>query len=138
VANSSVASPTAYTSVQSFVDARLKSEGIGLVTRERFAEISGRLLASGVIWREYSRVEAQLYEDAVQCDALLREWFVAVGFALAHDADAGLFRLYPPGDDEAEDEGTGRLHARLLRGFVAAWKACWADVIWSTKSCPFR
>lgn len=112
--------PAAYTSVQSFVDERLKGEGIGLVTRERFAEIAGRLLASGVIWREYSRAEAQLYEDALQCDALLREWFLAVGFGLAHDVDAGLFRLYPPVADESEDDGVGRLHARLSRDFVAA------------------
>ncbi|HET7863553.1 MAG TPA: DUF4194 domain-containing protein [Burkholderiaceae bacterium] len=112
--------PAAYTSVQSFVDERLKGEGIGLVTRERFAEIASRLLAAGVIWREYSRAEAQLYEDAVQCDALLREWFLAVGFGLAHDVDAGLFRLYPPAADESEDDGVGRLHARLTRDFVAA------------------
>lgn len=112
--------PAAYTSVQSFVDERLKGEGIGLVTRERFAEIAGRLLAAGVIWREYSRAEAQLYEDALQCDALLREWFLAVGFGLAHDVDAGLFRLYPPTAEESDDDGVGRLHARLSRDFVAA------------------
>ena len=112
--------PAAYTSVQGFIDERLKGEGIGLVARERFAEIAGRLLASGVIWREYSRAEAQLYEDALQCDALLREWFTAAGFGLAHDADAGLFRLYPPAADESEDDGMGRLHARLSRDFVAA------------------
>jgi hypothetical protein len=112
--------PAAYRSVQSFVDERLKGEGIGLVTRERFAEIAGRLLAAGVIWREDSRAEAQLYEDALQCDALLREWFLAVGFGLAHDADAGLFRLYPPAADGGEDDGVGRLHARLSRDFVAA------------------
>lgn len=120
MATSAAVPPAAYTSGQSFIDERLKGEGIGLVTRERFAEIAGRLLASGVIWREYSRPEAQLYEDALQCDALLREWFTAAGFGLAHDADAGLFRLYPPAADDSDDDGVGRLHARLSRDFVAA------------------
>lgn len=107
-----------YISVQQFIDERLKREGIGLVTRERFAQLVGRLLASGVLWRDYSDAEAQLYDDARQCEQLLREWFGTVGFLLTHDVDAMVFRLYPPGE-EGEEEGVKRLRARLTHDFIA-------------------
>ncbi len=107
-----------YLSVQQFTDERLKHEGIGLVTRERFAQLAGRLLASGVLWRDYSEAEAQLYDDARQCEQLLREWFGTVGFLLTHDVDATIFRLYPPGED-GEEEGVKRLRARLSHDFIA-------------------
>lgn len=115
-----VASAVAYVPVQRFIEERLKSEGIGLVPRERFAQIVAWLLSAGVLWREYSRAEAQVYEDALQCEALLREWFGSIGFMLSHDADAGLFRLYPPAAGEREDDGARQLRAGLSRDFVAA------------------
>jgi hypothetical protein len=78
-------------------------------------------LASGVLWREYSRPEADLYDDAAQCEQLLREYFAAIGFVLTHDADATIFRLYPPGEGgDGDEEGVKRLKARLSRDFVAA------------------
>ena len=40
---------------------------------------------------------------------------------LTHDADATIFRLYPPGEGgDGDDEGVKRLKARLSRDFVAA------------------
>jgi hypothetical protein len=40
---------------------------------------------------------------------------------LTHDADATIFRLYPPGDGgDSDDDGVKRLKARLSRDFVAA------------------
>lgn len=126
----SVLTSPATTSVQSFVGERLRNEGIGLVTRERFADLLAQLLAAGVLWREYSHAEAQLYDDALQCEPLLREWFAVAGFTLAHDADAGLMRLYPPSrraalhDDRLPDEdqppARAALRACLSRDFVAA------------------
>jgi hypothetical protein len=110
--------------MQGFIDERLRSEGIGLVTRERFADLVARLLASGVLWRDHSGPESQLYDDAVQCETLLREWFACAGFALVHDADAGLLRLYPPAargsGDDAAASGAAQLRARLSPDFVAA------------------
>lgn len=118
----------AYTSVPGFIDERLKAEGIGLVTRERFADLVARLLAAGVLWRDDSRPDAQLYDDALQCEPLLREWFAAIGFVLAHDADAGLLRLYPPAARGRDDDGSlpaglqqpPTLREHLSRDFVAA------------------
>lgn len=108
-------------SLQQVLEERLKTEGAGNVKPDRFAELAGRLLASGVLWREYSRPEADLYDDAAQCEQLLREYFAAIGFVLTHDADATIFRLYPPGEGgDGDDEGVKRLKARLSRDFVAA------------------
>jgi hypothetical protein len=40
---------------------------------------------------------------------------------LTHDADATIFRLYPPGEGgDGDEEGVKRLKARLSRDFVAA------------------
>lgn len=111
-------------SLQQVLEERLRSEGAGGIKPDRFAELAGRLLASGIVWRDFSRPEAELYDDAAQCEQLLREFFAVTGFVLAHDADAMIFRLYPPGegggDGDGNDDGVKRLKARLSRDFVAA------------------
>jgi hypothetical protein len=109
-------------SLAQYIEQRLAAEGNATVKPARFAELVGRLMASGVVWREYSRPEAALYDDATQCEQLLREWFACAGFVLVHDSDARLLRLYPPGEGGGEDEedGVRRLRARLSRDFVAA------------------
>ena len=111
-------------SIAQVVEQRLSTEGAGNIKSVRFAELVGRMLASGVLWRDWSRPEAALYDDATQCEQLLREWFACISFVLIHDADARIFRLYPPGEhgaggDEDED-GVKRLKSRLSRDFVAA------------------
>ena len=108
-------------SLQQVLEERLRSEGAGGIKPDRFAELAGRLLASGIVWRDFSRPEAELYDDAAQCEQLLREYFAVTGFVLAHDADAMIFRLYPPGEGgDGDDDGVKRLKARLSRDFVAA------------------
>lgn len=109
-------------SLSHFIEQRLASEGVGNVKPARFSELAGRLLATGVLWRDYSQPEARHYDDALQCEQLLREWFGCIGFVLAHDPDARLLRLYPPGEGGGEDDedGVKRLRARLSRDFVAA------------------
>lgn len=111
-------------SLQQVIEERLRTEGAGGIKTDRFAELAGRLLASGILWRDFSRPEAELYDDAAQCEQLLREYFAVTGFVLAHDADALIFRLYPPGEGggggAGDDDGVKRLKARLSRDFVAA------------------
>lgn len=109
-------------SLSHFIEQRLAIEGVGNVKPTRFAELAGRMLATGVLWRDYSQPEARHYDDALQCEQLLREWFGCMGFVLAHDPDARLLRLYPPGEGGGEDDedGVKRLRARLSRDFVAA------------------
>lgn len=108
-------------SVQQFLELRLRTEGAGNVSMDRFTELAGKLLATGVVWRGFSKPDADAYDDAAQCEQLLRETFAALGFVLTHDPDATIFRLYPPGDaGEGDEEGVKRLRARLSRDFVAA------------------
>ena len=109
-------------SIAQFIEQRLSTEGAGNIKPARFAELAGRLLASGVLWRDHSRPEAALYDDALQCEQLLREWFGCIGFVLVHDTDARLLRLYPPGESggDEEEDGVRKLRARLSRDFVAA------------------
>lgn len=110
-------------SLAQVIEQRLAMEGAGNVKPTRFAELAGRLLASGVVWRNWSRPEAALYDDAAQCEQLLREWFAGIGFVLTHDPDARIFRLYPPGEygaaGENDEDGVKRLKSRLSRDFVA-------------------
>lgn len=110
-------------SVAQVIEQRLATEGAGNVAPARFAELAGRLLAGGVLWREWSRPEAALYDDAVQCEQLLREWFACIGFVLTHDPDARILRLYPPGEaggGEDDEDSVKRLRSRLSRDFIAA------------------
>ena len=60
-------------SLQQVLEERLRTEGTGAVKAVRFAELAGRLLSSGILWRDFSRPEADLYDDATQCEQLLRD-----------------------------------------------------------------
>ncbi|MCX2862565.1 DUF4194 domain-containing protein [Paucibacter sp. PLA-PC-4] len=102
------------------LETRLAERTAGNVSRRRFAEICNRLLAAGILWRDYSKPEQALYDDAALAEELLREWFDVLGFTLAHDVDANLMRLYPPGDDQDDEDGVKRLRARLSKDLVAA------------------
>lgn len=102
------------------LETRLAERTAGNVSRRRFAEICNRLLAAGILWRDYSKPEQALYDDATLAEELLREWFDVLGFALTHDVDANLMRLYPPGDDQEDEDGVKKLRARLSKDVVAA------------------
>jgi len=102
------------------LDTRLAERTPGGVSRRRFAEICNRLLASGILWRDYSKPEQALYDDATSVEELLREWFDVLGFTLTHDVDANLLRLYPPGDDQEDEDGVRKLRSRLSKDVVAA------------------
>src|SRR6218665_504250 len=102
------------------LETRLADRTAGNVSRRRFAEICNRLLAAGILWRDYSKPEQALYDDATWAEELLREWFDVLGFTLTHDVDANLMRLYPPGDDQEDDDGVKRLRARLSKDLIAA------------------
>ncbi len=102
------------------LETRLAERTASNVSRRRFAEICNRLLATGILWRDHSKPEQALYDDATLAEELLREWFDVLGFVLTHDVDANLMRLYPPGDDQEDEDGVKKLRARLSKDVVAA------------------
>jgi len=94
------------------------------VTQERFREITGRLFASGVIFRDENAFEERMYDDARRIIPILDEYFTLAGFRMFHDQESTFIRLYPPGAwvpglGEADTEGEKLLRTRLSADFVA-------------------
>lgn len=94
------------------------------VTNERFREITGRLFASGVIFRDENTFEERMYDDARRIVPILDEYFSLAGFRMFHDAESTFIRLYPPGawvpgQGEADADGEKLLRTRLSADFVA-------------------
>nr|WP_255775340.1 DUF4194 domain-containing protein [Microbulbifer sediminum] len=95
------------------------------VTRAEFSELLVRLMDYGVICRDESQVETQLYDRFLRCEALLREWLLPLGLRLQHDSRFQFIRLYPPGAEvpgmpDQEEPHHGGFRARLTQQEVAA------------------
>lgn len=67
------------------------------ITLAEFSELSIRLLDYGIISRDDSQVEQQLYDRLVRCEALLVDYFAVLRIRLMHDKQFHFVRLYPPG-----------------------------------------
>lgn len=68
----------------------------GLLAND-FSELLIRLLDYGVINRNESQVEAQLYDRFLRCQDLVEEYLSIVGVRLLHDAQFTYLRVFPPG-----------------------------------------
>ena len=82
------------TSIEQDEVAELKARGVQPVT---FRQIVGRLLGFGILHRDDSVIEKQLYDDAVRIEGLLNDYFEIAGFRFLHERHQNYFRLYPPG-----------------------------------------
>ncbi len=101
---------------------RLEPSG---VTLAEFQELCLRLLNYGVLCRDESQVEQQLYDRFVRVSELVDEYLGIVGVRLLHDRRFAYLRLYPPGaqvpgmeDADSEAFGSG-LRSRLRQDEVA-------------------
>lgn len=97
------------------------------LTRQEFSELLIRLLEYGVLCRDESQVEEQLYDRFLRCRPLLEAWLAPMAFRLQHDAQFQFVRLYPPGarvpgmiEDESQQPFNSGLRARLGQQEVAA------------------
>ena len=61
-----------------------------------FSELLSRLLDYGVICRDESAIEAQLYDRYLACTELVEDYFAVLGIRLLHDAQFMTLRAYPP------------------------------------------
>lgn len=66
-------------------------------TREEFSELLIRLLDYGVLCRDESQVEEQLYDRFLQLKDLVEDYLFMIGIRLQHDERFHFVRIYPPG-----------------------------------------
>jgi len=66
-------------------------------TREEFSELLIRVLDYGVLCRDESQVEEQLYDRFLQLKDLVEDYLFMIGIRLQHDERFHFVRIYPPG-----------------------------------------
>lgn len=101
---------------------KLARENIGL---DEFQELLIRLLNYGVLSRQESQTEQQLYDRYLRSAEWVDEYLSLLGIRIHHDRRFEYIRLYPPGSrmpgmEEAGDNAfSGSLRARLTQNEVA-------------------
>lgn len=102
--------------------APLAAEGL---SRNDFVELMIRLMNYGVICRDESQIEADLYDRYVRIEPLVEDFLSLLGIRLQHERRFCFVRLYPPGarvpglaDEEDAPFNTG-LRATLPQADVA-------------------
>ena len=92
---------------------------------EDWRELIQRLLDYGVLCREDSLVEAELYDRFVRIHALVNDYLALMGVRFAHDAEFKFVRILPPGarlagmEDESDEPFNGGFRSRLNQQEVA-------------------
>lgn len=95
------------------------------VTLDNWRELLQRLLDYGVLCRDDSQVEAELYDRFVRIDELVNEYLALIGLRFQHDPNFRFVRVLPPGariagmDDESDDPMNAGLRNRLNQHEVA-------------------
>ncbi|PZN26956.1 MAG: hypothetical protein DIU71_17995 [Proteobacteria bacterium] len=95
------------------------------ISPEQFRELLIRLLNYGVLVRDESQTERELYDRFVRVEELAAELLGAFGLVIHHDRRFEYVRVYPPGSrtpgmDRADDQAFGgSLRARLGQHEVA-------------------
>ncbi len=67
------------------------------ITPKEFSELLIRLLDYGVINRDESQVESELYDRYIRCAELLEEYLSVMHITVQHDQRFCFVRVYPPG-----------------------------------------
>lgn len=87
------------------------------IAEDEFTDLLTRLLDYGVLCRDESQVEQQLYDRFLRVEALVADYLALSGIRLQHDRRFQFLRLYPPGAqvpglDEPGDAPATGLRAR--------------------------
>lgn len=105
-----------------FIEQKLEKEG--LESRE-YSELLIRLLDYGVICRDESQVEQQLYDRYLRVEDMVADYLQMIGVRVQHDKRFQFIRLYPPGaqipgvQEEQEIIQNSGLRLRLNQNEVA-------------------
>lgn len=95
------------------------------ISWEEYQELCLRLLNFGVLCRDESQVEQQLYDRYIRIAELVDEYLAVVGIQVFHDRRFAYLRLYPPGaqvpgmDDATDNAFSSGLRTRLKQDEVA-------------------
>lgn len=95
------------------------------LTLDNWRELVQRLLDYGVLCRDDSQVEAELYDRFVRVHELLNDYFSLMGIRFQHDSHFRFVRILPPGarlpgmDDESDEPFNAGLRSRLNQHEVA-------------------
>lgn len=101
---------------------KLARENIGL---EEFQELLIRLLNYGILSRQESQTEQQLYDRYLRIAEWVQEYLSVIGIRIHHDRRFEYIRLYPPGsripgmEETEENAFSGSLRTRLSQNEVA-------------------
>lgn len=67
------------------------------ISPDAFSELLIRLLDYGVICRDESLIEEQLYDRYLQCQSLIEDYLLPLKVRIQHDKKFAFVRVYPPG-----------------------------------------
>ncbi len=95
------------------------------ISLDNWRELIQRLLDYGVLCRDDSQVEAELYDRFVRIVPLVDDFFSLIGIRFQHDSHFRFVRVLPPGarlpgmDDESDESFNAGLRNRLNQHEVA-------------------
>ncbi len=104
------------------IEKALEKEGL---SQRDFSELLIRLLDYGVICRDESQIEQQLYDRYLRLEELVADYLTLIGIRIQHDRRFQFVRLYPPGAqvpgmaEEAQQPSTQAFRSRLNQHEVA-------------------
>lgn len=96
----------------------------GLHQRD-FSELLVRLLDYGVICRDESQIEQQLYDRYLRISELVDDYLTLLGIRIKHDVRFQYVRLFPPGaqvpgmEEDVQQAGNQAFRVRLTQNEVA-------------------
>lgn len=104
------------------LDQQLEQEGF---SRTDYSEVLIRLLDYGVVCRDESQIEQQLYDRYLRLESQVNDYLSLIGIQVQHDRRFNYVRLFPPGaevpglDDSGEGPFNGGFRVRLSQQEVA-------------------
>jgi hypothetical protein len=105
-----------------FIEQKLEKQGRD---RRELSELLIRLLDYGVICRDESQIEQQLYDRYLRLEEIIADYLELIGVRVQHDKRFQFIRLYPPGaqipgvQDEPNAIQSPGLRMRLNQNEVA-------------------
>lgn len=85
------------------------------IARHQFTQVLQRLLNNGVLWRNESAVEAEVYDWFVRGEEALQAYLELMEISVVHDRHAQFVRVLPPGGSAAGVEVKESANTTALR-----------------------